>query len=71
MGFKYKKGLYNSGIALTGYIIGVAYINSVMPIPTTIDRSLYFVVKEETIIPVPIAIIAKTNITKGIKNNNS
>ena len=45
--------LYSLGTELSGYIIGVAYINSCVPKLTKKLKSLYLVVRDEIIIPNP------------------
>jgi hypothetical protein len=62
------KILYLSGITDSGYIIGVAYIHNCMPKPIRLDKSLYFVVREEIIMPNPNPRNAINRIRKGTKN---
>jgi hypothetical protein len=58
--------LYFSGIAEIGYATGVAYINSCTPNEIKNLKSLYFVVRDDIIIPIAKARRAIWITIKGI-----
>ncbi len=65
-GFMKTRNLNFSGKADVGYTTGVMYIKSWIPKVKRNVKSLYFVVKEEKIIPIPKANIAINIINIGV-----
>ena len=65
MGLYSIKNLNYKGIEESGYITGETYINKVIPKEMKYVKSLYFVVKEEIIIPIPNEIPANNPIKTG------
>ena len=68
-GFKLRKNFILGVNIDIGYTTGVAYINNCIPKPRSSDKSLYFVVRPESIIPIPIDFNANNTIKKGKRSN--
>ena len=71
-------GLHNAAVRIQpwgswdkGYTTGVPYIQSCIPNSTSTNRSLYFVVKLEIMIPTPIPIRPSCKSRNGRTNHSS